>query len=68
MASEVTKKKLLKTLLDNRFPETDDPITQFLSFNEFYTQLCKHIDDAYGIGYGKGFEEGVNYSIQVKKN
>ncbi len=64
MTSEVTKKKLLKTLLDNRFPETDDPITQFLSFNEFYTQLCKHIDDA----YEKGFEEGVNFSIQIKKN
>ncbi len=67
-STETTKKKLLETLLNHKFPQSDDIVQRFINFNEFHAKLCKHIEDAYGIGYAKGFEEGVNCSIQIKKN
>ncbi len=67
MPMEELKKEVYKVLTTTTISH-DDPADQFLGFVKLYTALCEQLNKAYSIGFEKGYEEGVNFSVKIKKN
>ena len=60
--TEHIAKDLFKTLQNFKM-EGNNEVDDFFKVMNLFNKLSEALQSAYGVGYGKGYQDGVNFSI-----